>query len=153
MFVLTFCSVFCEKISLGLLLKSSHAIQWITLVHSFYNKMGRMQMFAPVALFGPTHLTYPPSFPLNISYEAISPTAQHRSISMSTAAVDSIAVPVFVLFRLSLTNTESEKNPRNNLMMRREGLSIRAAAKGANVTLLPPKMLNYGKPRLGPRYT
>ena len=34
-------------------------------------------------------------------------------------------------------------------MMRREGLSIRAAAKGANVTLLPPKMLNYGKPRLG----
>ena len=46
-----------------------------------------------------------------------SPTLRNNS------GVDSIAASVFVDW-LSLSNTESEANPNNNLMMRQAGLSI-----------------------------
>ena len=47
----------------------------------------------------------------------------HLSYSFQ-GSVDSIAVSVFILFWLSLTNTEWETNPKNNLMMRRHVLDI-----------------------------
>ena len=60
--------------------------------------------------------------PGNLQHFSLSHIIQTKIQYKLLYVVDTIVVTLFVISLLSLTNTESEENPNNNLMMRQAGL-------------------------------